>query len=972
MFDSPSQNPLPVALIGAGRMASTHARVLANSSFVRIDTVLDALPEPAARLAEQFGARAATDPTEVWDNPDIGAVIITTPTATHAELIERAAAHGKHIFVEKPLAHNLAAGERALAAVEAAGVQCQVGFQRRFDASHLEAKRRIDAGELGTLEGFRGVSRDPYPAPLAFLKTSGGLMMDFGIHDLDSARFFIGEIRTVQAMEAALAMPELQEHGLFNTAVATLAFENGALGTLEVGLRTSYGYEIRCEILGELGHIHIEQEAQHRLKHYDERGARRTLPANFGERFHQAYSDEIRTFAERVHRGEPVAPNAADALGSLKLTLGSPARPRQRRDRRRRLVHWRTNHHSGGTEMTCRMTVGQALVRFLAAQHSELDGQRQRLIAGVWGIFGHGNVAGLGQALHELGNEVEMPFYRPQNEQGQVHLAAAYARHHNRLSTFACTASVGPGSSNMVTGAALATVNRLPVLLLPSDFFANRIPDPVLQQVEHPIEHDLSVNDIFRPVSRFYSRISRPEQLLHALPEAMRVLTDPAETGAVVLSLPEDVQAEAFDWPEEMFEPRVWRVRRPVPEAALIREAAQLLRDAEAPLIVAGGGVKYSQASAALAAFAEAQGIPVSETQAGRGAIPWDHPMNVGAVGAIGGTAANQLAAEADVVLTVGTRLGDFVTGSKTTFRPDASIIGLNVSPMDAHKLFALPLVADALRGLEALAGVLRGAGSGARRDDRIADLKREWDGIVDEIVAVQEPSNLAQGEVIGMVNRAFGGDATMICAAGSMPGDLVKLWRPSDPLAYHVEYGYSCMGYEIPAGIGVAMADPGRQVVVMIGDGSYLMMNSEIVTASVEGVSFTVVLVDNHGFQSIHGLQRSTGTPHFGLELRYRDDRGELGGDYVPVDYAAHARAMGAHAVHCSSEAELHTALEEAKGRTGVNVIVVSVDPEKRVGGYAFGGWWDVPIAEATELESVRAARQRYHEERKKQVLFK
>jgi 3D-(3,5/4)-trihydroxycyclohexane-1,2-dione acylhydrolase (decyclizing) len=620
------------------------------------------------------------------------------------------------------------------------------------------------------------------------------------------------------------------------------------------------------------------------------------------------------------------------------------------------------------------MTVAQALVRFLAVQYSEFDGERQRLIAGTWGIFGHGNVAGLGQALHEIGAEVGMPYYRPQNEQAQVHLAAAYARHHNRLSTYACTASVGPGSTNMVTGAALATVNRLPVLLLPSDFFANRIPDPVLQQIEHPTEHDLSVNDIFRPVSRFYSRISRPEQLLHALPEAMRVLTDPAETGAVTLSLPEDVQAEAYDWPEELFAERVWRVRRPQAEPELIREAVRLIAEAKAPLIVAGGGVKYSRATAELAALSEAFGIPVSETQVGRGVTPWSHAMNVGAVGAIGGTAANALADEADVVLAIGTRLGDFVNGSKTTFRPDARIIGLNVTPMDAHKLFALPLIGDAKRGIEALHAGLRAAGydAGTERRTRIAALKTEWDGIVDEIFTVEEPDNLAQGEVIGMVNTAFGGDATMICAAGSMPGDLVKLWRPTDPRAYHVEYGFSCMGYEIPAGLGVALAEPARPVVVMIGDGSYLMMNSEIVTGVAEGLNLTVVVIDNHGFQSIHGLQRSIGTPHFGLELRYRDDVGGLDGPYVPVDYAGHARAMGAKAVHVSAEAELRAELEAAQGRSGVNVIVVDVDPEKRVGGYAFGGWWDVPIAEVSDLESVREARERYERERKKQVLFK
>lgn len=625
---------------------------------------------------------------------------------------------------------------------------------------------------------------------------------------------------------------------------------------------------------------------------------------------------------------------------------------------------------------TIRLTVAQALVRFLAAQYTERDRRRQRLINGVWGIFGHGNVGGLGQALEELGDTLEMPYYRPQNEQAQVHLAAAYAKHNDRLSTFACTASVGPGSTNMVTGAALATVNRLPVLLLPSDIFANRIPDPVLQQLEHPLEHDVSVNDCFRPVSRFYSRISRPEQLLSALPEAMRVLADPAETGAVTVSLPQDVQTEAYDWPAAFFEPRVHYVRRPPAEKEMLERAAEWLARAERPIIVCGGGVKYASAWDALAAFAEAFGVPVSETQAGKGALPWDHPMNVGPVGAIGGSAANALAAEADLILAVGTRLGDFTTGSKSAFSPDARIIGLNVAPFDAAKLSALPLVADARVGLEQLHAALAAAryrGASAARRERIATLKAEWDAKVDEIIRVEEPDDLAQGEVIGLVNEVFGGGATMINAAGSMPGDLVKLWRASDPKSYHLEYGFSCMGYEIPAGLGVKLAEPEREVVVMIGDGSYLMMNSEIVTAVAEGLDLTIVLVDNHGYQSIHGLQRSLGSPQFGNELRRRDEAtGRLTGEYVAVDYALHARAMGAKALRVDTASALREALEQAKLEPGVKVIVVTVNPEKRVGGYAFGGWWDTPVAEVSEQQRVEEARKRYEAEKEKQVLYR
>ena len=623
---------------------------------------------------------------------------------------------------------------------------------------------------------------------------------------------------------------------------------------------------------------------------------------------------------------------------------------------------------------TERLTVAQALVKFLAVQHSELDGNQHRLIAGMWGIQGHGNVPGLGQAMQEYGLANDMPFYRPQNEQAQVHTAVAYARHLNRLSTFACTASVGPGSSNMITGAALATINRLPVLLLPSDYFANRLPDPVLQQVEHPTEHDVSVNDAFRPVSRFFTRVSRPVQLISALPEAMRVLSDPAETGAVVLSLPEDVQTEAFDWPVEMFEKRVWRIRRPVPEPEVIAEAAALLKDAERPLIIAGGGVKYSLATGDLAAFAERFHIPVTETQAGKGSLAWDHPMSLGNVGSLAGSAASEMAGDADVILAIGTRLADFTTGSKTAFAPQAKVIGINVTPTDAYKLFALPVVGDAKRSLSALAEALAGAGyEGTSRayGQKASSLKQTWDDVVDEIRRFKEPP-LGQGEVLGLTNDVFGGEAVVINAAGSIPGDIAKLWRPNDPRAYHIEYGYSCMGYEIPAGIGVKLAEPGREVVVFIGDGSYLMMNSEIVTAVAEGLDLTIVVVDNHGYGSIRGLQQGTGTAQFGLELRHRDAANLLDGPTVRVDYAKHAEAMGAHAVFADTAADYKRALEEARARRGVNVVVVEVDPDKRVDSYGFGGWWDCPPAEVSTQRSVQEARKKYEEEKKKQVRFK
>jgi len=614
---------------------------------------------------------------------------------------------------------------------------------------------------------------------------------------------------------------------------------------------------------------------------------------------------------------------------------------------------------------TVRLTVGQAIVRFMAEQYVERDGVQQRFIAGVWGIFGHGNVAGLGQALEELGDECEMPYYRPQNEQAQVHLAAAFAKHSNRLRAFACTSSIGPGATNMITGAAGATINRLPVLLFPSDYFANRLPDPVLQQLEHPVEHDVSASDAFRPVSRYFDRISRPEQLLSSLPEAFRVLTDPAETGAVTISLPEDVQSEVYDWPDGFFVRRVWRVRRPLPEAEVVAEVAALIVKAERPLIVAGGGAIYADASAALDTLATTFGIPVCESQAGKGVLPWNHPFNVGPVGAAGGLAANRLAKDADLVISIGTRLGDFVTASKTAFRnPDATFVGINVNAFDAVKLRAIPLVADAREALTALGAALAKAdhpGTSAAYRERITALKAEWDERVTfHRTPSGDPGDLAQPEVIGIVNDAVGGHATMICAAGSLPGDLLKLWRPEDPKAYHLEYGYSCMGYEIPAGLGVKLAEPEREVVVMIGDGTYLMLNSEIVTAVAEGLRITVVIFDNHGYQCIRDLQIGVGVPAFGNELRFRESAGNrLTGGYVPVDFQKHAEAMGALSIFARTEVEIRDALAQARVADRITVITVPVSPDKRAPGYE--GWWDVPPAATSAQDGVRGARERY-----------
>lgn len=621
---------------------------------------------------------------------------------------------------------------------------------------------------------------------------------------------------------------------------------------------------------------------------------------------------------------------------------------------------------------TVRVTAAQAIVRHLAAQYTERDGVEQPLFAGMFGIFGHGNVTGIGQALEE--HRDLLKHYRPQNEQAMVHTAVAYAKMKNRLQTFACTSSVGPGATNMVTGAALATVNRLPVLLLPGDVFANRRPHTVLQQLEFPGSQDVSVNDSFRPVSRYFDRIYRPEQLFSALPEAMRILTDPAVTGAVTLALPEDVQTEAFDVPERFFQKHVWHVRRPRPDEESLAEAARLIASAERPLIISGGGTIYSDASEALDDFATQCGIPVSESQAGKGVIPWDHPWNAGPIGANGGIAANRIARDADLVIAVGTRLGDFVTSSKAAFQnPDVRFIGINVAAMDAYKLGALSLVGDARATLTALQDIV--LEEGIARDmttyaQEVSFLKQEWDSLVDAQRALESSDSFTQAQAIGLVNKAAGERDVVVCAAGSMPGDLLKLWRTTDPKGYHVEYGYSCMGYEVAGGLGVRMACPDREVFVMVGDGSYLMMHTEIVTAIQEGQKMIVVLVDNGGFQSIHGLQMGSGSPSFGNELRFRDEStGTLSGPYVPVDFAKNAESLGARAIRVSTPDEFSAALEAAKLESRTTLVYVRVDPEARVPNYE--GWWDVPIAEVSSEESVQQARAQYEKDLKRQRIF-
>ncbi len=627
--------------------------------------------------------------------------------------------------------------------------------------------------------------------------------------------------------------------------------------------------------------------------------------------------------------------------------------------------------------MSERLTVAQAIVRFLEVQYVERDGVETPFFAGCWGIFGHGNVAGVGQALLERehaanGGRAEhvLRYHQARNEQAMVHAAVGYARHRDRLAAFACTASVGPGSTNMVTGAALATVNRIPVLLLPGDVFATRVSNPVLQEIEDPRTLDVSVNDCFKPVSRFWDRINRPEQLPLSLMAAMRVLTDPAETGAVTLCLPQDVQAEAWDWEDDLFARRVWHLsRQPVGLPAVAR-AADLLRDAQRPLLVAGGGVIYSGATEALREFAEATGVPVAESQAGKGSLRFDHPLAVGAIGATGTTAADELAAEADVVIGVGTRYSDFTTGSKTVFAdPEVRFVNLNVASFDAHKLSAVALVGDARLGLEQLTGALAGWSAPAEHSARATRLAAEWDDVVQRSHDLRHEPLPAQSEVIGVVNTLTRDQDVVVCAAGSMPGDLHKLWRTRDRKGYHVEYGFSCMGYEIAGGLGVKMAalDAGedRDVVVMVGDGSYLMMSQEIVTAVQEGVKLIVVLVQNHGFASIGALSESLGSQRFGTRYRYRTETG-LDGAVLPVDLAANAASLGARVASVTGIAELQQAFAEARAADVTTVIHVETDP--LVPAPDSPAWWDVPVAEVASLESTRSARATYEDQKSHQ----
>jgi 3D-(3,5/4)-trihydroxycyclohexane-1,2-dione acylhydrolase (decyclizing) len=624
------------------------------------------------------------------------------------------------------------------------------------------------------------------------------------------------------------------------------------------------------------------------------------------------------------------------------------------------------------TNKTKRLTMAQAIVQFLKNQYVEREGLEQPFFAGCFGIFGHGNVAGMGQALQQY---PEFRYRQIRNEQAMVHTAVAYAKMKNRLQTFACTTSIGPGALNMVTGAAVATVNRLPVLLLPGDIFARRNVAPVLQQVESEHSQDVSANDCFKPVSRYWDRLNRADQILTSLPEAMRVLTSPVDTGAVTLALPQDVQAEAYDYPEEFFRQRVWHVPRNRPDRMALEQAAQWIRASKRPLIVCGGGVLYSEASETLRQWVEQTGIPSGETMAGKGSLRYDHPLNMGAVGATGTLAANRLAKEADLIIGIGTRYSDFTTASKTAFQhPEVRFININVAEFDAYKHHALPVIGDARATLVELLPLLAGWQVDPAYRAQAQQLHAEWEAEVDRIYDIRHQPLVSQGELIGAVNDLGDHEAVMVCAAGSLPGDLHKLWRARHPKQYHMEYGFSCMGYEIAGGLGVKMADPDREVYVLVGDGSYLMLSADIITSVQEGYKLTIVLIDNDGYKSIGALSRSLGQTGFGTRYVYPSNGG-LPDDNaeevkpLPVDLAANARSLGAHVIECQGYDDFVQALKTAKTIDQTTVIYIQNDRYIGVPGYE--SWWDVPVAEVSEVDTVRAAREEWEEARTKERYF-
>ena len=609
---------------------------------------------------------------------------------------------------------------------------------------------------------------------------------------------------------------------------------------------------------------------------------------------------------------------------------------------------------------TERLTAAQATIRFLDQQYVERDGKKTKFFAGCFGIFGHGNVAGIGQALHQFPS---FPYYQCRNEQAMVHTAAAFSKVKKRLSTFACTSSIGPGATNMVTGAALATINRLPVLLLPGDYFSSRSANPLLQQLEFPLSPDTSVNDCFRPVSKFWDRIHRPEQLIYSLPETMRVLTSPSETGTVTLALPHDVQTEAYTFPSALFEERVWHIPRHRPDSRLLSRAAEMIRSSKQPVIVSGGGVLYSDAERMLNLFAEQTGIPVGETFAGKGAIRYDQPYSLGGLGATGTKAAIEIANEADLVIGIGTRYSDFTTASKSIFKhPEVEFININVCEPDAFKHGGLPLQGDAKATLEELTELLAGYQVDTEYRERVASLNKEWEREVQRIYAEANDTEapIHQGVVIGALNDFMDDEDIMINASGSMPGDLHKLWRATNPRNFHLEYGYSCMGYEIAGGLGAKMGAPEREVYILCGDGGYLMLSSEIVTSIQEGYKIIIVLSDNGGFASIGSLSESIGNDRFGTKYRYRDQNtGQLTGTALPVDIATNAESLGARVFRATDKTSFIEALKKAKEADRTAMVYIQTDIHRTIPGY--NAWWEVPVAEVSTQEAVQETRKRY-----------
>jgi len=616
-----------------------------------------------------------------------------------------------------------------------------------------------------------------------------------------------------------------------------------------------------------------------------------------------------------------------------------------------------------------RLTVAQATLEYLKKQYSERDGKEQAFFAGCFGIFGHGNLAGFGQALQQI---PDFRYYLVRNEQAAVHTAVAYAKMKNRLSTFACTSSIGPGATNMVTAAAGATINRIPVLLMPGDIFAQRKVAPVLQQLESAASQDISVNDCFKPVSKYWDRINRPEQLITSLPEVMRVLTSPADAGAVTLCIPQDVQAEAFDFPAEMFEKRIWHIPRPRPDRGALQRAAKLIRSAKKPMIIAGGGVIYSEAEELLQELVQKTGIPVAETFAGKGSLPYDDQHNLGAAGATGTEGANVFSQAADLVIGIGTRYSDFTTASKTAFRNSSvKFININITEFDAHKHSGLALTGDARAVLEELLAALEDYKVQESYSRKAAEYNKSWDEKVARAYQPEGKDLPSQSEVLGAVNEFMNAEDVVLCASGSAPGDLHKLWRTRTSKGFHLEYGYSCMGYEISGGLGAKMACPDREIYVILGDGGYLMMPSEIITSLQEGYKITIILIDNKGFASIGGLSKSIGSEGFGTRYVYRDkESGQLEGEALPVDLAKNAESLGARVLRATDITSLNEALKKASKEERTTVIHIETVPERKMAGYGFA-WWDVPVAEVSESESVQKARENYEQQKKNQRYF-